>query len=364
MASDGVNNLAGRTKGAALVERFGERGFDYVGNSAVDLHVWQRAAGAVVVGSAILASRAAELCAVRAHLPSAVPNVLLSSIRAMRVYQWAKNLLVFAPLLAAHRGLESQALMKASVAFLAFGLCASGVYLLNDLLDLRADRMHPRKRRRPFAAGDLPVLYGAVAWPLLTAASAALALWCGWKFACVLLGYWVLTLSYSLYLKRLVMVDVVLLAALYTLRIVAGAAAIDAALSFWLLSFSMFVFLSLALLKRYTEMSSAHAAGSHGVSGRGYNTQDLPLIQSLGAAAGYIAVLVLALYINSPESLHLYRYPKALWVLCLLVLYWISRMWMVAHRGSMHDDPIVFAASDRVSLALFVMSVLTVLAAL
>ncbi len=350
MASDGYTNLSGTNKGQALVERFGERGFDYMGNGQVDLKVWAHAGGAIVVnnGNGLVRAASTRTEVLITHLPSQNGG-LLTWIKALRVYQWLKNLLVLVPLLTAHRFFDLGSVVDAGVAFLAFGLCASGVYLLNDLLDLTPDRMHPRKRRRPFAAGTLPLLHGLLAAPLITLAGFALALACSPAFAGVLLCYYVMTLSYSLKLKRIVMIDVVMLAALYTVRIIGGAVAINSELSFWLLAFSMFVFLSLAMLKRYTELASALASGKEVAIGRGYSVADLPLVQSLGAAAGYIGVLVFALYINSPESLELYTSPKLLWLLCPILLYWISRMWIVSHRGDMHDDPIVFAATDRSS---------------
>ncbi|MEE7546094.1 UbiA family prenyltransferase [Xanthomonas sp. Kuri4-1] len=364
IASDGDHNLAGHRKADALVARFGERNFDYLGNGTVDLQVWRRAGGAIVVnGGEGLARAAARVTEVRAHWPSQNGG-LRTWIKALRVYQWLKNLLVLVPLLTAHRFLDPVALADATVAFVAFGLCASGVYLLNDLLDLTPDRMHPRKRKRPFAAGRLPLLHGLLVAPLITLAGFALALWCSPAFALVLLCYYVMTLSYSLKLKRIVMIDVVLLAALYTVRIIGGAAAIDSEMSFWLLAFSMFVFLSLAMLKRYTELAAILASGKQQALGRGYAVADLPLIQSLGAAAGYIGVLVFALYINSPESLELYRHPKVLWLLCPVLLYWMSRVWIVAHRGDMHDDPIVFAATDRVSQVVILISVAIILGAI
>lgn len=348
IASDGTRNLAGKHKADALVAAFGERGFDYMGNGNVDLAVWQRARGAWVVNNGVrLARQAAQRTTVLAHWPS--PPRLKPWLKALRLHQWLKNLLVFVPLFAAHRFFEPDAIVQSILAFVAFGLCASGVYVLNDLLDLTPDRKHPRKRERPFAAGRLPLLHGLAVAPALTIAGLAVAWLCSPAFALVLLGYYVLTLSYSLKLKRIVMIDVVLLAALYTARIVGGAAAIDVELSFWLLAFSIFIFLSLALLKRYTELHSALALGKKRASGRGYGVEDLPLLQSLGASAGYMAVLVMALYINSPESVELYSHPKALWLVCPILLYWISRIWVVAHRGDMHDDPIVFAATDRVS---------------
>jgi len=364
IASDGQTNLSGRNKGDALAQRFGERGFDYMGNGRVDLLVWARAGGAIVVNNgAQLARDAGRQTEVLAHLPSQNGG-LMTWIKALRVYQWLKNLLVLVPLLTAHRFLDPASLVDAGIAFLAFGLCASGVYLLNDLLDLTPDRMHPRKRKRPFAAGTLPLLHGLLVAPLITLMGFALALLCSVEFTVVLLCYYVMTLSYSLQLKRIVMIDVVLLAALYTVRIIGGTVAIGSELSFWLLAFSMFVFLSLAMLKRYTELASALANGKQLAQGRGYSVADLPLVQSLGAAAGYIGVLVFALYINSPESLELYRHPKVLWLLCPMLLYWISRMWIVAHRGNMHDDPIVFAATDRGSQVVISLCVLIVLAAI
>lgn len=364
IASDGKINIAGKHKAEALVSRFGEKGFDYAGNDLVDLHVWEQAASAIVVGNDSLANSAARIVAIRTHLAPAPRGDIRTWIKALRIYQWAKNILVLLPLFLSHRFLDSQSWLLAGAAFLAFGLCASGVYLLNDLLDLTPDRQHARKCNRPFAAGTLPLKYGLVVTPILTLFAFAIAFLVGWKFTLVLLGYYILTMAYSLKLKRLVMIDAIVLATLYTVRIIAGIAAIHTSLSFWLLSFSMFIFLSLALLKRYTELNAALTEGKQKASGRGYGTADLPLIQSLGAAAGYIGVLVLALYINSPESMMLYRHPKLLWLLCPVLLYWISRMWVVSHRGEMDDDPIVFAAKDRTSQLVISIGILIVLAAI
>lgn len=349
LASDNGVNLSGANKAKALVERFGERGFDYMGNASIDLTVWARARHAWVVnGPRGLAERAARVGTVAEQLPPTAAG-LKTWIKALRIHQWLKNLLVFLPLLASHRFFDIDAVIASVLAFLAFGLCASGVYVLNDLLDLPSDRQHPRKRLRPFAAGRLPLLHGLFAAPLLTFSGFAVALLASPWFALVLVGYYAMTLAYSLRLKRIVMVDVVLLAGLYTVRIIGGAAAITASLSFWLLAFSMFIFLSLAMLKRYTELSAILGTGRSTASGRGYSVEDLPLIQSLGAAAGYLAVLVFALYINSPESLALYARPQVLWLICPLLLYWISRLWIISHRGAMDDDPVVFAVTDRAS---------------
>jgi len=363
IASNGQRNVSGRNKAQALVEAFGERGFDYMGNGKVDLAVWAHAAGAWVVNNnSTLARAAARQTIVHAHWPA--PPRLRAWVKALRLHQWLKNLLVFVPLLTAHRFLDLASVGQSVLALVSFGLCASGVYLLNDLLDLTPDRLHTRKRNRPFAAGRLPLLQGLFAAPLLTLAGLALSLTCNPHFAIVLLAYYVMTLAYSLKLKRIVMIDVVLLAALYTIRIIGGAVAIDIELSFWLLAFSIFIFLSLALLKRYTELRAILGTDRSQASGRGYGVEDLPLLQSLGASAGYIAVMVMALYINSPECVRLYGTPKLLWIICPILLYWVSRVWVIAHRGEMHDDPIVFAASDRASQIVIILCGMIALASI
>lgn len=364
LSSTDTLNLSGHRKADALVERFGECGFDYVGNDQIDLRVWCRARKAWVVNAApTLAIRAAKVCEIVEQLPLEGAGIR-TWIKAFRIHQWLKNLLVFVPLLASHHFFDVDAWSSSLIAFLAFSLCASGVYVLNDLLDLPSDRRHPRKRLRPFAAGRLPLSHGLLAAVLLALCGFALAALVGPMFAAVLVGYYAMTLAYSLRLKRVVMVDVILLAGLYTMRIIGGAAALGAGMSFWLLAFSMFIFLSLAMLKRYTELAGVLAKGQSSASGRGYSVEDLSLLQSLGAASGYIAVMVLALYINSPESLELYARPQVLWLLCPMLLYWISRMWITSHRGKMDDDPIVFAVTDRASQVVIFICGLMILGAI
>lgn len=365
MASDGKTNLSGSNKARALVERFGERGFDYAGNARVDLAVWKHSRAAIVIEEGeSLSHQAARLCEVdrRFERPAAGLKVWL---KALRVHQWVKNVLVFLPLLAAHRMFDLQAVAQATLAFLCFGLCASSVYLTNDLLDLPSDRQHHRKRLRPFAAGRLPLIAGpVVALGLLITGFVFAALLLPRMFTLVLAGYYVLTTAYSFRLKRIVMLDVVVLALLYTTRILAGTSAISALPSFWLLAFSMFIFLSLAMVKRYTELLGAKKAGKVKPSGRGYDVDDIPLIQSLGGSSGYLAVLVLALYVDSAASGALYRHPHYLWLLCPLLLYWISRTWAIAHRGIMHDDPVVFAVMDNTSRLLLVIAAVIVVSAI
>ncbi len=349
LASDGHQNLAGANKGAALVARFGERGFDYVGNAAVDLLVWKHARSAIVVESGSMLSRAAEKhTPVERRFVTQRPGVR-TWMKALRVHQWIKNVLVFLPLLAAHRVFDVDAVVRSLLAFVCFGLCASSVYLTNDLLDLPADRLHHRKRHRPFAAGTLPLMAGPVIAVALLVAGFGLAWFVSPAFIAALGAYYVLTSAYSIHLKRIMMLDVVVLAMLYTIRILAGTAAILSKPSFWLLAFSMFIFLSLAMVKRYTELLTLQRSGKVKASGRGYDVDDIPLIQSLGGSSGYLAVLVLALYVDSTASESLYHHPHRLWMLCPLLLYWISRTWAIAHRGVMHDDPVVFAVMDKVS---------------
>ncbi len=352
LATDGTTNLKASAKRDALVIRYGERGFDYVGNDWADLPVWKSAAQAHVVSCSLpLIKQARAQGNLGLTLGDAKPSPAAALFKAMRPHQWMKNLLVFVPLLAAHRYGDVTSVLHAVLAFVVFGLAASSTYLLNDLADVTNDRHHPRKRERPFAAGNLSLLHGWLAWPLLLAFALTLAgLGLPWKFTASLAAYFVLTVAYSLRLKQVPVLDVLALAGLYTLRIIAGAAAIAVPLSFWLLSFSMFLFLSLAFIKRYSELRLAREVSpSVPLRGRGYNPQDLELVSSLGGSAGYTAVLVLALYIQDSHTASLYATPTFVWLACPLLLFWISRAWLIAHRGHMHDDPIVFALKDRVS---------------
>ena len=266
------------------------------------------------------------------------------------MHQWLKNLLLFVPLFAAHQFSNHEVWLSLLLAFLSFSLCASTVYIANDLLDLESDRLHPRKRKRPFASGAVPAYVGVLLAPCLLIVSLALATLVGGNFLSWLILYFLLTCAYSFGLKRLMMLDCLTLAMLYTLRIVAGTAAAGLAHSFWLLAFSVFLFLSLAFVKRYAELEIKHLDGKEKVHGRGYYTTDAPLIQTMGVTSGYVSVLVLALYLNSEAILKLYRTPEYIWGAVPVTLFWISWMWMQAHRGNMHDDPLVFAVKDKASL--------------
>jgi 4-hydroxybenzoate polyprenyltransferase len=273
----------------------------------------------------------------------AVPAV----VRVLRIHQWSKNLLVFLPIMAAHRVWDRAALLRVALAFVSFSLVASSVYVLNDALDVESDRRHAYKRERPFASGALGIRAAVALVPALLAAGAGVALQLPRAFLAALAAYLVATGAYSLWLKRVAVLDVLLLAGLYVVRIYAGAFAAGVPVSEWLASFSLFFFLSLAVLKRATELGKSDGP----LPGRGYRTEDRAPIGAMGIASGYLSVLVLALYLNHPEVGRLYSRPQWLWGLCVLVLFWISRAWLLAWRGEIHDDPVVFAFRDPLSWA-------------
>ncbi len=347
--SDSMVNLKGERKASFLEARYGAQGFDYIGDAEADVPVWEKASRAIMVNApAALRRRIEALGREIVDLPDQTPQAK-QYLRTLRPHQWLKNLLVFLPLLAAHR-FEPALLGASLLAFAAFSLMASSVYVLNDLLDLAADRAHPRKRNRPFASGAVPLSFGTWAAPMLMMAGMALALPLGRDFVMVLAAYCVATMAYSLYFKRQPIIDICMLAGLYTARIVAGGAATGIELSHWLLGFSVAVFFSLAAVKRQAELVDGLAAGRDKAHGRGYHIADLPVITGMATASGYVAVLILALYINSPAVFALYADPQRLWIICLVLFYWLNRVVMLTHRGEMHDDPVVFAATDKTSL--------------
>jgi 4-hydroxybenzoate polyprenyltransferase/phosphoserine phosphatase len=346
--SDGKLNLKGSHKGQFLEERFGSKGFAYMGDAKADLPVWKRAAKAITVNApATLRQEAERVCGSVEHLVTDAVSVK-PYIKALRPHQWLKNVLVFLPMLAAHQ-LDGATFMLSLLAFACFSLVASSVYVLNDLLDLAADRAHPRKKNRPFAAGTIPIARGTWMTGGLLVAGTALAVSISPAFLLTITAYYLLTMAYSLNLKRRIVIDICVLAGLYTTRIIAGGVATGIPLSVWLLAFSVFFFLSLAAVKRQAELIDTASRGKLNASGRGYHVDDLPIMSMIAIGAGYVAVLVMILYVNSPAVRELYVHPEALWGVCAVLLYWITRTVMVAHRGSMHDDPVVYAAKDRIS---------------
>jgi 4-hydroxybenzoate polyprenyltransferase len=349
-ASNGHVNLSSRHKAQELEQAFGTRGFDYCGNALADLAVWKASRNAIVIGGDRLA-RMARGINLNVQVIDSPAFSLKKALKAMRVYQWVKNVLIFVPLLTSHRFVDSSALMPTLTAFAAFSLCASSVYLLNDMLDLDADRRHERKRKRPFAAGDLGLSTGIALMLLLAVGAVGLALLLPLKFMLVLGCYYALTLAYSFALKKMLLIDVFALASLYTSRVMAGGAAAAISLSSWLVMFSITIFLSLAFVKRYTELDDKQRTGGVTAAGRGYFTDDLSILRSFGTSSGYLAVIILAIYLNSPDSQLLYSHRSALWGVFAALLFWVSWMWMSAFQGRMHDDPIVFALKDRTSVA-------------
>lgn len=358
IASSSELNVTGSVKARLLCERFGANGFDYVGDSAPDRKVWRQARQRIAAGPA---AKPAEFDRTFAEKTPRAKALL----RALRPKHWVKNILVFVPLMASHRLLAPGMLVRNVLTFIALSLIASAVYVVNDLLDLDSDRIHPVKCRRPFASGDLSLRFGLLAVPLLFAAGFALAAPLGRGVLAILGFYFVLTSAYSLYLKRKLLVDVFTLAILYTVRIVAGAEATHAACSVWLLGFSVFQFLSLAFLKRSAELSRLLRQARSDSTGRGYFSWDLAQVNIFGISAGYVSCLVLGMYIGGDQGKLLYREPSWLWLIVLMQLYWMTRVWILAHRGAMDEDPILFAAGDRVTwicaaTALSVLAIATV----
>ncbi len=359
LASDGQQNLSAEAKATVIQQQVGAGGFEYLGNSRADLPVWRHSSRAIAVNPTISRPKIeAQGITLEAYWPREVP-LWCAILRSMRLHQWAKNVLVFVPLILSHNLLNVTAIVQSLLAFLAVSFMASAVYIANDALDVQADRHHHRKRNRMIAAGHLPLpLAAQVAAGLVTLSlMVALAL-LPLGFLAVLLGYLLLTTAYSLALKRIEILDVLSLAGLFTVRVAAGSLATGIAISEWLASFSMFFFLSLAFLKRYIEVwAKFHDGKARGekVPGRGYQVGDEPVLITAGMASGYVSVLILALYISSPEVRQLYDWPMVLWGVPIVLLYWLSRTWHIAHRGEIHDDPVVYALTDRSSQGLILL---------
>jgi 4-hydroxybenzoate polyprenyltransferase len=362
-ATENGKNLSGARKRKKIISELGEGNFDYAANDHVDLAVWSHSRKIILVNpDRSLESKARDVAEVAKTFKG---NELspMQYINALRPHQWAKNLLVLIPYLAAHSVINTEVLTSIFLALVSFSLCASGAYVVNDMLDVEADRSHPKKRNRPFASGALPLSHGMLMVPVLFFASFALAALLPIWFSIILAGYLLTTFAYTMDLKERIIVDVLVLAILYTYRLLAGSAATGIWPSTWLLGFSMFLFLSLALVKRYSELHSIAGPEDQKTKGRGYKRSDLPLVLSLGTSSGYLAVLVLALYISSADILLRYASPELLWGLCILLLYWISRTWMLTSRGKMNHDPVVFALTDRISQAVGMICALNIAAA-
>ena len=349
IASDDQKNNIGKVKAQTVLSTWGAGSYDYLGNEKKDIEVWRNARNALVVGDQNLVKAAEGVAEVEKHFMVGAPR-LKTWLKAIRLHQWSKNFLLFVPLVTAHKVTQVDEILTVVAGFLCFGLISSATYLVNDLLDLQSDREHAIKKSRPLAAGDIDIKSACIAsFCLLLLGFTFSFLFLNKYFVTTISIYVLLTLLYSFKFKQLQTIDVIALASLFTIRVVAGGAAIYVMLSFWLLCFSMFLFLSLAMVKRVAELVSVEKKfGSElkKVGGRGYFTADLVILQCLGAASGFISVLVFSLYINSQEVIQLYSHPEVLWLMVPIIGYWIMRVWMLAARGQMNEDPIVFAITD------------------
>lgn len=348
LATDGTTNLTAANKARELVSAYGDKGYDYIGNARADIPVWHSSNIAYSVTRrpfALGQGRATE------RAGSARASVARALLKAVRPRQWLKNLLVFVPMLAGHV-LTAAAALESLFAFVAFSMCASSAYLLNDVLDAHDDRQHPSKQHRPIAAGSLPLPVALGASVLLAAAALLL---CALFDPLLLLAvalYLAATIAYSLVLKRLLMVDIVTLAILYSMRILGGGASTHITPSFWLLAFSFFIFLSLALLKRHSELLNLHHSGKHSTHGRGYTTADRAVIAMMGVNSAFLSVLIFMLYFNSEAVLDLYRRPAFLLGIVPLLVFWLGRLWVLSSRGEVNEDPVLYVSKDPTSLVI------------
>ncbi|MFW5680213.1 MAG: UbiA family prenyltransferase [Pseudomonadota bacterium] len=350
--SDGTHNLSGERKLAAIRDRFGDH-FAYLGNDGVDLPIWRAAKAALVVGSDALRRKTAAVTpTIEAHF-SGQSGGVRAWLKACRLHQWAKNALIFAPIVLAGPLATPEELMRGVVGFLVFGLLASVGYVVNDLLDLPADRRHPTKRARPFAAGRLTPRTGVLGAAATLVVAAGLGLALGGAFAWAALGYFVGTVAYSLHLKRVPMLDVLVLAGLFTIRVVAGATLTAAPFSYWLITFSIFLFLSLALVKRYAELVDQSENDTAMLDSRGYSHRDTPLLLPFGTGSALAAGLIFVVYlVDERFPSNIYTNPAWLWFIFPVLMLWLMRIWRLAVHGRMDQDPVLFAVKDKASLGL------------
>lgn len=355
-------NLKSAKKASILSKEFGNGQYVYAGDAKADYNVWNEAAGAIVVSNnnSFIDTVQKKYNVEKAFYQKV--NLFNKIIKQIRVYQWIKNILLFLPIILAHSLSNINELTNVIIGFFSFSISASFVYVLNDLLDLESDRSHPRKKNRPLASGDLPIQIGIALVPILFVIGVGLSFLLSFKFQIILISYIIITTAYSFNLKKIPILDIIVLAILFTSRIVAGAFAANVYLSMWILAFSMFFFMNLAVLKRYTELLVMKKKKEIEAKGRGYTVEDMGLLLSIGPAAGFLSVLVFVLYINSNQATELYSEPLVLWLISPIFLYWISRIWHLSVRGMMTDDPIVFTGKDKVSyivgILIFIIAIL------
>jgi 4-hydroxybenzoate polyprenyltransferase len=358
------NNLRRGKKLKKLTESYGKKGFDYIGNSFSDLEVWAGSRYALLINTKKRIQKEAEKNGNVSKIFEFEKTKFSNIIKEIRVYQWVKNLLLFFPLILAHEFTNFNALITLFFAFFSFSFTASSVYVVNDLLDLESDRVHSTKKNRPFASGSLPVHYGAMLAPILLILGFLISgIFVSVEFTLILLAYFILTTLYSFQLKKLYVIDIIVLASLYSLRIFAGGVASEVFISPWLISFSVFFFVSLSVVKRYTEILSIISKNKSKAKGRGYTASDKSILLVSGVASGLISVMIFTLYLNSPEVKIQYQIPELLYIITPLLLYAILRIWFKTDRDEMTDDPIIFFIKDKPSLIILILIFLIVIGA-
>ncbi len=341
-------NLKSAKKLEAIQKIIQNQPFTYVGDSSADIPIWKVSSRGILINPSTKVVQAVKSMGIPFEVIRDRPNLLTLVAKQMRLHQWVKNTLVCVPFIAAHKLNDFRLWVVALAAFFSFSLLASAVYVLNDLIDVESDRKHPSKCNRPFASGLLPIQVGFLLLPSLILGALLIAYFLPIKFVGIACLYFVLNLLYSFYWKEQIILDVILLGSFYTLRILAGGYATETQVSAWLLSFSTFFFFGLAMVKRYTEILKLRD-GHKNPFGRGYCREDYLPVFVLGVGSSLLALLVLSLYFNSTDVAALYSHSKRMWLLVPLLLFWTSRLWLLAHRGNINDDPVVFAIRDRVS---------------
>jgi len=345
LASSEHNNLKGTAKLEAIQQLVGPE-FVYAGDSKADLPIWQAAQAAILVNtSSNVSSTVRKNTPIELEIPAVKTDIKIW-LRAVRIHQWAKNLLLFVPLLTAFSYQDISKLQSIMLAFFAFSLTASATYMGNDLWDLESDRAHPRKKYRPFASAKIPILKGVASAAGLLIVGLVLAANVSLNFFWMLLLYLIVTTAYTWTLKSYVLIDVIVLSLLYTFRIIAGSVAVEIPTSSWLLAFSVFIFFSLALVKRCSELVTMQQQGRESTHGRDYRTTDLVVLWPLGIGSALSAVVVFGLFISAAETQPRYASPQTLWLVAVGLIYWLARLWIKTARGEMHDDPLVFAVRD------------------
>ncbi len=350
LASKDNVNLRADNKAKELVRRYGEKGFDYAGDSKADIPVWKHADKAILIHPKKSVLRKARKAGNVHIVFQANYSKVFAFIKEIRVYQWVKNILLFLPMLLAHDIFNLGLIKNTSIAFVAFSLMASFVYVLNDLLDVEADRVHPTKKNRPIASGKISIFQAFFIIPILFFASLSISVYyLNFEFCGMLLIYVISNILYSFYLKKVMILDIIILSTLYTLRLIAGALAGGVHISPWLIEFSIFFFFSLAAVKRYSELLTLKDTNQTSIKRRGYLVGDIDVVRNFGIISGYLSVMIIAFYVHGQEVVKLYKHPEILWMISPVLLYWVSRVWLIAHRGKMNEDPIVFTGKDIVS---------------